>query len=81
MKMSEKGRGRSEGLQNKKIDYTVYVSNPSKYQAMLISKKQEDDTISVNVQGKSIESVKSIKLLGVTIDDKLNFSGAHKYHV
>ena len=41
---------------------------------MLISSKQEGNTISVNVQGKSIETVKSIKLLGVTINDKLNFS-------
>ena len=39
--------------------------------------KQRDgrDEINVNVQGTDIDSMNSIKLLGVTIDNKLNFSG------
>ena len=50
--------------------------NLSKYHTMLISDKQRDrkDEIIVNVQGTDIESLNSIKLLGVTIDNKLNFS-------
>ena len=38
--------------------------------------KQRDgrDEINVNVQGTDIDSMNSIKLLGVTIDNKLNFS-------
>ena len=43
---------------------------------MLINNKQRDgrDEINVNVQGTDIDSMNSIKLLGVTIDNKLNFS-------
>ena len=50
--------------------------NLSKYHTMLINNKQRDsrDEISINVQGTDIESLDSIKLLGVTIDNKLNFS-------
>ncbi|KAL9960975.1 hypothetical protein ACROYT_G034486 [Oculina patagonica] len=50
--------------------------NLSKYHTMLINNKQRDsrDEISINVQGTDIESLNSIKLLGVTIDNMLNFS-------
>ena len=43
---------------------------------MLINNKQRDrrDEIKVNVQGTDIDSMNSIKLLGVTIDHKVNFS-------
>ena len=43
---------------------------------MLINNKKRDSRhqISINVQGTGIESLDSIKLLGVTIDNKLNFS-------
>jgi len=43
---------------------------------MLINNKQRDsrDKISINVQETDSESLDSIKLLGVTIDNKLNFS-------
>ena len=50
--------------------------NLSKYHTMLINNRQRDrsDEINVNVQGTDIDSLSSIKLLGVTIDNKLNFS-------
>ena len=49
--------------------------NLSKYHTMLINNKQRDgrDEINVNVQGTDIDSMNSIKLLGVTMDNKLNF--------
>ena len=42
---------------------------------MLINNKQRDgrDEINVNVQGTDIDSMNSIKLLRVTMDNKLNF--------
>ena len=48
--------------------------NLSKYHTMLINNKKRDsrEEININVQGTGIESLDSIKLLGVTIDNKLN---------
>ena len=43
---------------------------------MLINNKQKDrrDEINVNVQGNDIDSLNNVKLLGITMDNKLNFS-------
>ena len=50
--------------------------NLSKYHTMLINNKQKDrrDEINVNVQGNDIDSLNNVKLLGITMDNKLNFS-------
>ena len=50
--------------------------NFSKYHTMLINNKQRDrrDDINVNVRGTDVDCLNSIKLLGVAIDNKLNFS-------
>lgn len=49
--------------------------NLSKYHTCWYNKQRDGrDEINVNVQGTDIDSMNSIKLLGVTIDNKLNFS-------
>ena len=48
--------------------------NLAKYQTMTIRNKQGSDSVCVNVQGNDIESSDSLKLLGVTIDSKMNFN-------
>ena len=48
--------------------------NLSKYQTMAIGNTHGGDEICVNVKGYDIETLSSLKLLGVTIDNKLNFS-------
>ena len=50
--------------------------NLTTYNTMLINNKHRDrrDEINVYVQGNDIDSLNSIKLLGVTIDNKLNSS-------
>ena len=45
--------------------------NPGKFQFMILSKNAIDKSIAIN--NKTIESSKSVKLLGLTIDNKLNF--------
>ena len=54
----------------------TYLRGTSQYHTMPINNKKRDsrEEISINVQGTGIESLDSIKLLGVTIDNKLNFS-------
>ena len=48
--------------------------NLSKYHTMLSTNKQEDNGIQLSVHGTDIESLDNIRLRGVTIDYKLNFS-------
>ena len=50
------------------------ITNPLKFQFMILS----DNTInqSIVITNKTIESSKSVKLIWLTIDDKLNF-GIH----
>ena len=48
--------------------------NLSKYHTMLITNKQVGNEFCVRVQGTDVECLNSFKLLGVTIDNKLNFS-------
>ena len=49
--------------------------NPEKFQAIMLGKQKHDysnDTIEFD--NKTIETVSSVRLLGVQLDDKLNFS-------
>ena len=50
------------------------MANPGKFQFMILSKNTINQSIVIN--NKTIESMKSVKLLGLTIDNKLNF-GIH----
>ena len=50
------------------------MANPGKFQFMILSKNTINESIVIG--NKTIESSKSVKLLGLTIDNKLNF-GIH----
>ena len=50
------------------------MANPGKVQFMILSKNTINKSIVIN--NKAIESSKSAKLLGLTVDNKLNF-GIH----
>ena len=50
------------------------MANPGKFQFMILSKNIINKSIVID--NKTIESSKSVKLLGLTIDNKLNF-GIH----
>ena len=47
------------------------MANPGKFQFMILSKNTINESTVIN--NKMIESSKSVKLLGLTIDNKLNF--------
>ena len=50
------------------------IANPEKFHALLIRKDQSDTSgINISIQGKSIKSEDSVKLLGTKLDKKLNF--------
>ena len=48
--------------------------NPSRYQTMSLIHNSTVSDIPLHFQGNTIESSGSLKLLGVTIDDQLNFN-------
>ena len=50
------------------------IANPSKFQAIVMSKSRQHIITDFAFKDKSIESTNAVKLLGVTIDDKLNFT-------
>ena len=54
------------------------MANPEKFQFMILSKNTINKSIVTN--NKTIESSKSVKLLGLTIDNKLNF-GIHMNNI
>jgi hypothetical protein len=47
-------------------------ANPNKFQLMFLGTKRDD--LSLYIDGSNIKSCKEVKLLGVTIDNKLTFS-------
>ena len=50
------------------------IANPEKFQALLISKRKTNFTdIPIHIDGKNIKVKNCVKLLGVKIDDRLNF--------
>ena len=52
------------------------IANPEKFHALLIRKDQSDTSgVNISIQGKSINSEDSMKLLGIKLDNhnKLNF--------
>ena len=50
------------------------VANPDKFQLMFLGNKIENE-ICLTVNNLSIRSVDNVKLLGVAIDNKLDFIG------
>ena len=53
------------------------IVNPDKFQAIVLNKKRSDLTnTNFQVDNQVIKSVSSVELLGIQIDDKLNFKSA-----
>ena len=51
------------------------IVNPDKFQVILLDKRGSDNTnIELKIGTEKIKSTSSVKLLGVHIDDKLNFN-------
>ena len=51
------------------------IVNPDKFQVIIIDKKKGDHANeNVVIDNKQIKSVPSVELLGIQLDDKLNFS-------
>ena len=49
------------------------IVNASKFQAIILNKKESEAKHKVTIDSNDIESTKSVKLLGITIDDRLRF--------
>jgi hypothetical protein len=52
-------------------------ANPNKFQVMLLSKSQNVSDFSLDIDGNTLMGEDNVKLLGVNIDNRLNFN----YHV
>ena len=69
----------TDRLQSSTIDLLKWFrangmqANPNKFQLMFLGNKQIDDNISVKIEDCDITASKSVKLLGVVVDDKLKF--------
>ena len=51
------------------------IVNPDKFQTMILQKQDKNSpTNSLNIDNKIIETTKSVKLLGITIDSQLRFN-------
>lgn len=48
-------------------------ANPDKFQLIVLSRRPDNSDVLVNLNGIEIRPVEHVKLLGVTIDAKLNF--------
>ena len=49
------------------------IVNADKFQAIILNKKESEAKYKLNIDNNNIESTKSVKLLGITIDDCLQF--------
>ena len=49
------------------------VANPSKFQIMFLGSNIDNNEITFMVEDKKVRSKTEVKLLGITIDDKLSF--------
>ena len=56
------------------LEQSEMIANPNKFHALFV-KKDQTNTCGINLdfQGHSIKSEETVKLLGVTLDYKLNF--------
>ena len=56
------------------LDANEMIANPDKFHAIILKKPSlKIDDLKINVGNQQITPEKTVKLLGVTIDDKLNF--------
>ena len=57
------------------LETSKMIANPGKFQSIIIDKKKQDHTKeTIEIGDKIVEASPSVKLLGVQIDDKLNFN-------
>ena len=65
----------SATLATNRYDSNLLLGNLQKYQMMNIANKRaSNEQTSITVKGEIITGSKNLKLLGVTIDSRLNFS-------
>ena len=51
------------------------IFNPEKFQAIILDKRKSNLTnIPLTIDNQTIKSVSSVELLGIPLDDKLNFN-------
>ena len=56
------------------LDQNEMIANPDKFHALLVRKDRENTAgQNISFQGHAIKSEETVKLLGVTLDNKLNF--------
>ena len=56
------------------LDQNEIIAHPTKFHALFVKKDQTNTSgINLDFLGQSIQSAESVKLLGVTLDHKLNF--------
>ena len=57
------------------LDQNEMIANPNKFHALFVKKKDQKNTSGINLDflGQSIQSTETVKVLGVTLDYKLNF--------
>ena len=57
------------------------IVNPEKFQVIILDKQKYDySTETIKFDNKTVETVSSVRLLGIQLDDKLNFS-LHVSHI
>ena len=49
------------------------IANKGKFQAIILNKKESDAKYKLTIDNNDIESTESVKLLDITIDDRLRF--------
>ena len=49
------------------------IANPSKFQAIILNKSKQSTETNIKIKDKTTKTKNHVKLLRVTIDDKLNF--------
>ena len=59
------------------FDSNFMVANPTKFQVMFLGLKKNQNLV-LEINGEAITASKEVKLLGVTIDSKLNFKSHAK---
>ena len=51
------------------------IVDPEKFQAIILDKQKHDySNETIKFDNKTVETVSSVRLLGIQLDDKLNFS-------
>ena len=50
------------------------IANPEKFKAIIINRNRNEAGIMLKINGDTIQSLKEVNLLGITIDNKLSFS-------